>query len=195
MIERQIIELAEQVYGEILEDSQSFFLHHFKQSTDKSGKTSLDAFFDQRLEESKQDLIQQGKSPLWISDFDSVMISFKNGLATYAGDDLSKCQLELYGSSAEPQGDDLVVPGGMLTLLTALLDELPDDLIEKKQEVVKINYSGSLVNITSKDRESGHFKLYEADFLISTLPIGVMKKQHQSLFEPRLPNKLVSLNC
>ena len=205
MIGRQIVEAAEHIYGQILEETQAFYLHEFRHVKDRirlRKKSSLETYFDCRTDKAKQDLIREGKSPLFISDFEAVMTSFKSGMATYAGDDLSKCQLELYGSSAEPQGEDIVVPGGMKSLLTVLLNELPQDLIQLNREVVRVNYAQSQVEVLVEetksaggdddDNDTGKLLRYQADYVISTLPIGVMKKHYQTLFEPQLPQRTVS---
>ena len=79
------------------------------------------------------------------------------------------------------------MPGGMKTLVAALLNGLPPELVELKREVVKISYSDDLVKVLVKDGEE-----YTADYVISTLPIGVLKKHHDTMFEPSLPRRMVS---
>ncbi|XP_012285635.1 spermine oxidase [Orussus abietinus] len=77
------------------------------------------------------------------------------------------------------------------TILDILMKKYPDPGKELpvlnntilNAEVTKIDYSNDIVSITTNRGD-----VYSADYVIVTPSLGVLKEQHQTLFEPPLPD-------
>ena len=55
------------------------------------------------------------------------------------------------------------------------------------KKVTNVKWGGDNVRTTAEDLESGVTSFLDADFVVSTLPLGVLKDVHEKVFEPRLP--------
>ena len=114
--------------------------------------------------------------------------AYRNALATYAGDDVDALGLAMFGSSEELPGGDLSLPdsGGLDSLIGALDAELPPFAVRKNHVVERIDYSGDTAKLLAKVKGETEPIEFEADHVICTIPIGVLKKHHKTLFNPGL---------
>lgn len=89
---------------------------------------------------------------------------------------------------------------GYKTILDLMMQKFPDpkaalpidDKILLNKEVKRINWKTNERQLISVHCSDG--SLYEADYVIFTPSVGVLKTQHKSLFEPRLPeNKITAI--
>ena len=66
---------------------------------------------------------------------------------------------------------------------------LPKDTVQFNKKVTKVNWDGDEVRVNVEDLKSGKVSVVDADFVVCTLPLGVLKEVHEDMFEPRLPVK------
>jgi phytoene dehydrogenase-like protein len=95
-------------------------------------------------------------------------------------------------------GGDVIVPGGVKTLIDCLSEELPSGVVRLGHVVTRIDWSCSDVEdgkvaVAFKDAD-GEDREVVADVVICTLPIGVLKRDYHKLFTPKIPNEKVKLN-
>jgi spermine oxidase len=72
---------------------------------------------------------------------------------------------------------------------------IPQDLIKLNEIVERIDYrEDDVIRITVYNSNEKKRKSYTASAIISTLPLGVLKRSHQEIFTPKLPsNKINSI--
>ena len=79
------------------------------------------------------------------------------------------------------------VDGGTDSILNKIIELLPENTVKCNKKVTNVNWGGDNVRTTVEDLESGATSFFDADFVVSTLPLGVLKDVHEKMFEPRLP--------
>ncbi|RWS02252.1 peroxisomal N(1)-acetyl-spermine/spermidine oxidase-like protein 1 [Dinothrombium tinctorium] len=118
---------------------------------------------------------------------------------------MREISLKYFGAYEELPGGNLTIPyGGYTSLLFCLLNDIKNKLNNDKRddsfallldhEVVKIKWSG--VGNQSKQMikvDCSNGKTFEANHVVISLPLGVLKNQASSLFEPSLPE--YKLDC
>ena len=101
----------------------------------------------------------------------------------------------------------MIVPGGMGGICADLASRLPKNCVKLNRSVTSIDWSllsrdprmmdkVKVECVVTSGNRRGHdeFEEYYADYVISTLPLGVMKKYHQELFYPGLsPPKVIAI--
>ncbi len=109
--------------------------------------------------------------------------------ADYAADteDLSFLHYDEVGYKLE--GDENVFPGGYGQIIQGLAGDLGEDKIYKKHAVTKIEYGNSGVKVYTNQS-----KTFEGKYVISTLPLGVLRNGDVE-FSPKLTDaKLEAIN-
>ena len=180
-VKDEIVNEAKRIYGLILDEAQGYYKEH----RPNLEYQSLAQFIDLKC-------AQQEMTPN--SDISAVMNSFRNAMASYAGDDLDECGLALYGSSEELEGGDIVLPNGFSTIvdrLSKVLEEANCE-IRPKSQVIKIDYSQNRIKVEYEDKSRGEKRFISCDFLICTLPLGVLQAKHESIFYPSLSREKVT---
>ena len=105
-------------------------------------------------------------------------------------DSLDKITAKHYGSYEWGFMDDNTkVDCGMDEIINKLEKLLPKDTVQFNKKVTKVNWDGDEVRVTVEDLKSGEVRVVDADFVVCTLPLGVLKEVHEDMFEPRLPVK------
>ena len=88
-------------------------------------------------------------------------------------------------------GGDAILPGGMVSVIRALERRIASSglgEIQLEEVVSQVDWSGDILTVTSSSGQT------QADHVILTLPIGVLKSQHGQMFSPGLPeDKVTSL--
>ena len=64
---------------------------------------------------------------------------------------------------------------------------LPKDTVQFNRKVTKVNWDGVEVGVTVEDLKSGEVRFVDADYVVCTLSLGVLKEVHKDMFEPQLP--------
>jgi len=80
-----------------------------------------------------------------------------------------------------------IIRGGSDKILNKLIETLPKDVIKCNKKVLNVKWDGDNVRLRVKDSESGDSSFIDADYVVSTLPLGVLKNSHENMFEPCLP--------
>lgn len=109
------------------------------------------------------------------------------------------------GSYKELQGGNIALPGGYSSILDPIYNKLPPNCLKLNSRVTKIKWPSGVDSETdSEDSDKtvieiggenvvdetvyvhcGEDKIYEADSIICTLPLGVLKSSN--VFTPKLP--------
>lgn len=139
-------------------------------------------------------------------------------------DNMNDIDLLELGSYTELQGGNIVLPSGYSSILKPLSDHIPENTIIKSCPVKTIhwkwktglNSAGPLPTVKEDECESDdsdrtvtevpvaqsykvkvvceNNSVYYADHVICTVPLGVLKENADSLFDPKLPEyKLASI--
>ncbi|RWS27818.1 peroxisomal N(1)-acetyl-spermine/spermidine oxidase-like protein 1, partial [Leptotrombidium deliense] len=117
---------------------------------------------------------------------------------------MNEVSLKYFGAYEELPGGNLTIPGGYSQILLCLLNTVKNKLKEEnredhlnillKHEVQKIKWSGvgkkgaELVEITCSNGA-----VFKCNHVVVTIPLGVLKNNVQTLFEPKLPQ--YKLDC
>ncbi|XP_047351594.1 peroxisomal N(1)-acetyl-spermine/spermidine oxidase isoform X2 [Vespa velutina] len=123
-------------------------------------------------------------------------------------DNMEEVDLMEMGSYAELQGGNIRLRNGYSAILEPITKHIPKNCILTKHVVTKIRWqkqecenetSDVATNNSSRNKvieiqcENG--KMITAEHIICTLPLGVLKKKANDIFEPPLPdNKLQAIN-
>lgn len=100
------------------------------------------------------------------------------GLETESGADVDALSLQYADTGKGFEGDQLLLPeGGFLQIIKGLAKGLD---IKFEEKVYKIDSSGKKVKVETSDKN------YEADYVVVTIPLGLLKKGHVE-FVPELP--------
>ncbi|CAB0035659.1 unnamed protein product [Trichogramma brassicae] len=116
-----------------------------------------------------------------------VMYGLTNCVRCRCGDDLSLVSADQFGSYVEIPGGRVRVPLGYVGILAPLLRDIPSCALKYCKPVSCIRWgtiSESCPRALVKCQDGEEF---QADYVIVTVPLGVLKHQHKSLFCPALP--------
>ena len=80
---------------------------------------------------------------------------------------------------------------GYSKLIEHLKAQLPKDALKFNQKVTKIEYDleDGGVRVTTVNPTNNECTTYEAKCVLSTLPLGILKEQHEKIFVPKLPDE------
>ncbi|XP_043473443.1 peroxisomal N(1)-acetyl-spermine/spermidine oxidase [Leptopilina heterotoma] len=106
-------------------------------------------------------------------------------------DSMEEVDLLEMGSYAELQGGNISLPCGYSSILAPVAKHIPRDRILSRHHVTKIRWRtkdpGENEKNTLIQVECENGKKIEAEQLICTLPLGVLKEKAQEIFDPPLP--------
>ena len=117
--------------------------------------------------------------------------------------DVSTNQL---GSYDECEGAHPIIPDGMENFINSLKNKLPSETVKFDHIVKNVTQCSKTGKETVKESVSNHYSecvsvtcdngvTIEADFVIITCSLNVLKSCHQSMFTPALPcNKIAAMN-
>ena len=83
--------------------------------------------------------------------------------AGYVCDDLSQVSAHLYAAGTELPGGDVIVPGGLASVLDTMVNIIPGDVIKTGKKVTNIDWSGPDVVVTTN---SGKF--YKSKYILKS---------------------------
>ncbi len=76
---------------------------------------------------------------------------------------------------------------GYKKLIDFLCSQLPKSSIKLNELVEKIEYTSNGVKLTVLNKTNEIRQTYTADYVVTTMSLGYLKKFHHDLFEPKLP--------
>ena len=146
--------------------------------------------------------------PSLLTEVDLALSGLARVFSVECGDDLAKIRLEMLGSNegrTRLPGGHVIVPAGVNKLGQKLSDLLPKRCIRLGHVVKHIDWSLLSRDPHLPDKITVECRKYDeltgspsssviinADYVICTLPIGVLKSSHNHLFHPRLTSEKVS---
>lgn len=83
---------------------------------------------------------------------------------------------------------------GYIKLIDYLASFIPANLIKLNENVEKINWqleNDDTIKVNTYNNLDQKLNDYNADYVVCTIPLGVLKTNHTKLFNPILPNALV----
>ena len=176
VIKEVVSDIAWDIFEEIDNECQDYLSNINLESIDTT--VSLKQFY--------WDLVKakiKNHGPLKPSAEDDVLLclaSLSTSVAEYIGDDLNKTSLALYGTCRELPGGQVIIPGGLNTIVDAIADTIPAEVIKLNEKVVNIDWGADKLTITTET------SVFFSDHVIVTVPLGVLKKSHMALFTPNL---------
>jgi len=93
-------------------------------------------------------------------------------------------------------GGNFSVIKGLDDLIAKIASKLPDNWFKLNRKVVRIDWSclneNRYVIVEVLNILTGLKEVYKANYVVSTLPLGFLKNNHQSIFKPILPSKKIN---
>ncbi|XP_072112802.1 spermine oxidase isoform X2 [Mobula birostris] len=126
---------------------------------------------------------------------------------------MDEVSLSEFGEWTEIPGAHHVIPSGFINIVEILARDIPKSVIQLNKPVKRIYWNGSFKkeihyinstllnhNLDGQEEEEGHQVWVEcedgefilADHVIVTMSLGVLKKYHETMFHPHLPEEKVS---
>ncbi|KAJ8319019.1 hypothetical protein KUTeg_004110 [Tegillarca granosa] len=122
-------------------------------------------------------------------DVESIFNCLLNHLSFTCGDDLSKCSLYLMGVFKDIEERNVKLPFGYIGVLRSLLKDIHENIVHLNKEVTTIQWQKDSSDKTVTVLCNNGKKRYTADHVIVTLPLGVLKDKHSTLFSPTIPER------
>lgn len=122
----------------------------------------------------------------------SALLGMLDSISGFEAAPLDDLSLVMFATEAERHGPDAFVTKGYDGVLKAMLAQAgvkEDEVVKKGNVVEMVEYAGAdgVVQVTTRDGT-----VYEADYLVCTIPLGVLKASHVSLFSPPLPPSMAT---
>ncbi|XP_062903175.1 spermine oxidase [Mobula hypostoma] len=126
---------------------------------------------------------------------------------------MDEVSLSEFGEWTEIPGAHHVIPSGFINIVEILARDIPKSVIQLNKPVKRIYWNGSFKkeihyinstllnhNLDGQEEEEGYQVWVEcedgefilADHVIVTMSLGVLKKYHETMFHPHLPEEKVS---
>lgn len=173
------------------------FKHLMMEAVNLGEKTSLLHFLILRI---NQELLNYPEHERY--DAERVLFGMVNELKGQWGGDLSNVSAHMVAMKKSFPGQTVWVPTGMLSLLAPIANVIPFHRVLLEKEVVKIEWNPELKSPgagpegTRAKVYTSDYSCYDADYVIITLPLGVMKDKSATIFQPSLPkNKTSAINA
>lgn len=105
------------------------------------------------------------------------------------GEDSFKVSALLLGRPSAEFGDDqyLLPKNGYKELVDIIMSKIPKEWVKLNQTVNHIDYFNSSLYLDKIKVSTENKNVYQADHVISTLPLGVLKERSKKMFFPILP--------
>lgn len=196
-------EQAYEIFNSVAEEAEKVGQLHHK----ADGQSSrLSTFYNGRkkraldaLKKNNNSSCSNGLTGTGHCEVELALNGLARALSIEAGDDLSKVRLEAFGTASRLPGGSVSLPQGAGELTGKLKQLLPPRAVKLGHEVTHIDWSLLTRNPRLPDKvsvevcrrlgESWTTKTnttFYADYVLCTLPLGVLKRNHQKLFHPRL---------
>lgn len=146
---------------------------------------SCERYFRDRIKEELESVDQENRH-----DVTLVLNSKLKEVGSYHSDDLVRISANRFYLVEEFEGDDVSVPEGYSKVIQRLADDLPPNVIRLGQKVTRINWNAETDSdgkiIVQCDVNDGE-DVVSANHVIITCSLGFLKENHESIFDPALP--------
>ena len=138
-----------------------------------------------------------------LREVEAALSGFRNSLSLLCGEDPEVCRLELLGGPRDLPGGDVRVPAGVCAAVEAMGRELPPGCVRLGRRVTLVDWSllsraasvmdKVVVEAAVSDADGGkqRAEVFHADYVISTIPLAVLRRCHQQIFYPGLDQQKV----
>lgn len=192
-LEAEVMAPAVEVFLTLLKKCQEFY------NSSRAPMSSVGEFLKTEAlrisnDEWKEDEARKLRQALF-----STLLKLECGISgTHTMDDVDLASFGMYKSLP---GLDCTFPGGYEGLITHMLNELPKDIVLFNKPVKCIHWNNIHSRSSAKEGtcpvtvECINGETFEGDHVIVTVPLGYMKKHHDTLLNPPLPqHKLHSIH-
>ena len=146
---------------------------------------SMGHYFQQKFSDWLNQKSEDYETTLWRKQLYNWFIKFEE--CDTGCDDFYQHSCISWGEYID-YGEDNSFSNGYRSVLDKMVSKIQEKVqIILETRVSRIEYNGDKVNI---ETENG--KTFQADHVISTMSLGVLKKYHDSLFSPALPKALIN---
>jgi len=192
IMETNIVEFGSKIYETAMKDTEQRFRTRDK-NLDAVETKSLEEYYDKLVKE-QLDNIKENTTKEDLKNIETFLSGCKLLYTHYSCDEMYKINAELYCSVPEAPGDDVDVP---LNLLESMADTLEKDSIKLNHVVKTIKWKNSKAKNISDSKDDVILEVkcadgiheFHAQYVICTLPIGVLKNTHTEMFIPPLPHE------
>ncbi|XP_078587788.1 spermine oxidase-like [Branchiostoma floridae x Branchiostoma japonicum] len=192
VIDRKIVQEFLNMYEEVIEECISFYLKKRRpQHPDESVGNYLEQEFPRRLGLSNDsDDVKRLKMALFKQHLkqESFAIGCHN---------MKEVGLQNVGEHVSFAGGNINVPDGYDTVLDVLLRDIPSHCMLYSKQGKCVLWDQVIADKSRAECHSQHAisvvcedgEIFEADHVIVTVPLGVLKKHASTFFQPPLPEK------
>ena len=209
VIADNIVKLASQKYENAMKHVEEQFQHNAQCSREPSGKTNLETYsladyYDEIIKREICDIIETGEveSEEELLDINNVLSGCKLLYTHYSCEEMHKIGGRLYCAVSDLPGEDVDVPAQKL--LAKFKGEIDNSTNEDDNNKILLNHvvqkidwslrddahiivECELKHELSKADDVNTRTQFKGEYVICTLPIGVLKKVHHYMFDPPLP--------
>ena len=138
--------------------------------------------------------------PALLTEVELALAGLARVFSVEAGDDLARVRLQMVGARCTLPGGHVPVSRGMGKMTDTLASELAPGSLRLGHVVKHVDWSllggwssqgasstAGKIAVECHRKTTDSTVLFTADYVICTLPIGVLKDCHQHLFFPKLP--------
>lgn len=180
-LDTSVVNMAYVTFSQI--ESEAFAIYH---NDEYDESVALGKFIEDRI---NKEIINFPE--IYRADAKLIMYGYMNSLKVKFGEDLNSVNACLYGSSSDPPGGNVRIPLGFGGVLAPLLRDLPDCAIHYCKRAQFIRWGTASKDCPRAIITCCDGSQYPADYVIVTVPLGVLKQQLNDLFCPELPAKKV----
>ena len=200
---------AYEIFNNILEEAEQYNRRQYQKQVHPDSNqdlnrilksTRMSTFYNGRKRRALESLRKTPEAcsdPGLLTEVELALSGLARVFSVESGDDLCKVRLEMVGAKEQLPGGHVMVPKGLSQLVAKLSETLPKDCIKLGHVVKAIDWS-----LLSRDpklpdkvtvicKNPGLTTTFNADYVICTIPIGVLKENHDEVFHPKLPSNKV----
>eukprot|EP00096_Caligus_rogercresseyi_P013552 TRINITY_DN6190_c0_g1_i1.p1 TRINITY_DN6190_c0_g1~~TRINITY_DN6190_c0_g1_i1.p1 ORF type:complete len:338 (+),score=37.12 TRINITY_DN6190_c0_g1_i1:195-1208(+) len=172
-ITEKAFKMAEAIDSKILEEMNECYLW------DVPHGGSIKDFYDEKAVECLNEI--EGADSYLRVEVEEVLAGYFNVLRSFVGGEPKECSVDLFGTSIELPGGEIPVRGGVGQMVHRLVNSLPSDSLFLSSQVERIDWSNpDFICVSTKEHT------FICDYVISSIPLGVLKARHESIFVPEL---------
>ncbi|KAK9502115.1 hypothetical protein O3M35_012706 [Rhynocoris fuscipes] len=153
---------------------------HSKIDEKLNAPTTLETYFNKHIEDVLRQKFTKNEQELAAR----VLYSLTNDIKVRIGEDLNKIPATKYGAAAEIPGGLTAIKTGFKSILNSMLNVIPNIMYNKDVKIIK--WQHPLQEQKRAELYCCDGSIIEADYVICTVSLGVLKRNPE-LFCPQLP--------